>query len=162
MSKQKFKTVLQKVGSWTIAPATINTRKIFQKNNSIRVKGTINGLAFKDVALMPIKDGNHFLVVNSQMRKAIKKEAGDTVEIVLEKDDSTLEIPEELTQAFEASEEAKKMFEAYSPSHKRNYVRIINSSTKKETREKRAVEAVIALEKIFFEKGLPKKSKNNN
>jgi len=153
--KQKFKTKLQKVGSWTIAPASFDTLKVFGTKSHVRVKGTINGYEFSGVSLMPAGDGTHFLAVKTGIRKAIKKEAGDTVEIILEPDTSELKVPAELKEAFRASPEAKKMFEAYSYSHRKLYVEHIVEAKAKETKVKRAVDCVIALEKIYFEKGLP-------
>jgi len=152
MSKQKFKTKLKKVGTWTIAPAPFDTQKVFGVKGHVRVKGTINGYAFGGVSLMPMGDGTHFLAIKTEIRKAIGKEAGDVVEIMLETDSSELKVPAELKEAFKASPEAKKMFEAYSYSHKKLYVSHIDEAKAKETKMKRAVESVLALEKAYFEK----------
>lgn len=152
MSKQKFKTKLKKVGSWTIAPAPFDTFKVFGTKSHVRVKGTINGYEFGGVSLMPMGDGTHFLAIKSEIRKAIGKEAGDTVEIVVENDNSELKVPAELKEAFKASPEAKKMFEAYSYSHKKLYVSHIAEAKAKETKVRRAVESVLALEKAYFDK----------
>jgi hypothetical protein len=145
------------MGAWTIAITPIDVRRVFGKAGHVRVKGTIDGFPFDDTSLMPIGTGEHCMPIKTPIRKAIKKEAGATIEITLEEDFSELKIPDELIEAFEASPEAKKMFDAYSPSHKRNYTKHINESKKKETREKRAVDCVLRIEKEYFEKGLPKK-----
>jgi hypothetical protein len=152
MSKQKFKAKLQKMGAWTIAITSIDVKKVFGKAGHVRVKGTIDGFPFSDSSLMPMGTGEHCLAIKSEIRKAIGKQAGDTIEVILEEDSTELKIPIELTEAFEASPEAEKMFNAYSYSHKRNYVRYISQSKYKETREKRAVETVLKLEKEYCEK----------
>lgn len=108
---------------------------------------------------MPTASGKHCLAIRSDIRKAIRKQAGDTVEIILEEDFSEIKISDELIEAFEASEEAKKMFDAIPPSHRRMYIRHVNDSKYKETREKRAVKIILDLEKQFFEKGLPVKKR---
>ena len=159
MSRQKFKTTMQKMGAWTVAITPIDVRAVFGKGGSVRVKGTIDGYPFGDTSLMPMRTGEHCLAIRSDVRKAIRKEAGATIEIVLEEDFAELKIPAELKEAFKASPEAKKLFEAYSPSHRRNYIRYIDESKKKETREKRAVDSVLKLEKIFFGEGLPNRKK---
>jgi hypothetical protein len=159
MKKQKFKTTMQKMGAWTIAITPIDTKKIFGRGGHIRVKGTIDGFPFDDTSLMPMGTGEHCLAIKSTVRKVIRKEAGATIEIILEEDFAELQIPEELKEAFEASPEAEKMFNAYSPSHKRNYTKYISESKKKETREKRAVDCVLRIEKEYFEKGLPVRKK---
>lgn len=157
MPVQKFKCKMIKMGAWTIAITPINVRNNFGKAGHVRVKGTIDGFPFDDTSLMPMVTGEHCLPIKTPIRKAIRKEVGATVEIILEEDFAELKIPSELKEAFKASPEAKKMFEAYSPSHKRNYTKYINESKKKETREKRAVDSVLRIEKEYFEKGLPKK-----
>jgi len=157
--KQKFKTKMQKMGAWTIVITPIDAKKIFGRAGHIRVKGTIDGFPFNDTSLMPMGTGEHCMPIKTKIRKSIRKEAGDTIEIILEEDFAELEITEELKAAFEASPEAEKLFNAYSPSHKRNYTRDISDSKKKETREKHAVDSVLRLEKEYFEKGMPIKKK---
>ncbi len=159
MSKQKCKTKMQKMGAWTIAITPIDVRNVFGKAGHVRVKGTIDGFPFDDTSLMPIGTGEHCLAIKKEIRKAISKQAGDTIEIILEEDFAELKIPDELKEAFEASPEAEKMFNAYSPSNKRNYTKYISQSKKKETRERRAVTSVLKMEKEYFEKGLPNKKK---
>lgn len=159
MTKQKFKTKMQKMGAWTVAITSIDVRKLFGTGGYVRVKGTIDGYSFNDTSLMPMKTGEHLIAIRSDIRKAIKKKAGDTIEIILEQDFAELKTPIELKEAFEASHEAKKMFDAMPPSHRRMYIRHVNDSKNKETREKRAVKIVLDLEKQFFEKGLPKRKK---
>ncbi len=155
IAKQKFKVQMQKLGSWVIVITPIDVRKVFGRAGHVRVKGTIDRFPFDDTSLMPMGTGEHCMPIKNQIRKAIRKGAGDTIEIILEEDFAELKVPEELKEAFEASPEAEKMFEAYSPSHKRNYVKYINESKRKETREKRAVASVLRIEKDYFEKGLP-------
>lgn len=159
MPLQKFKTTMQKMGAWTIAITPIDVRKVFGRAGHVRVKGTIDGFPFDDTSLMPMGTGEHCLAIKSVIRKAIRKEANDTIEIILEEDFAELKIPTELKEAFKASPEAKKMFEAYSPSHKRNYTKYVSESKNKETRARRAVNSILRIEKEFFEKGLPIKRK---
>lgn len=152
---------MQKLGAWTIAITPLDVKKLFGKAGHVRIKGTIDGFPFDDTSLMPMGTGEHCIAIRTSVRKAIRKEAGATIEIILEEDHAELKIPDELKEAFEASAEAEKMFNAYSPSHKRNYIRYITESKKKETREKRAVDSVLKIEKEYFEKGLPVKKKIN-
>ncbi len=158
-AKQKFKAKMIKMGAWTIIITPIDVKKVYGKTGHVRVKGTINGFPFDDTSLMPMGTGEHCMPVKTTIRKSIRKEAGDTIEVILEEDFADVKVPAELKEAFKASPEAKKMFEAYSPSHKRNYTKYVSESKKQETREKRAVDSVLRIEKDFFEKGLPAKKK---
>lgn len=157
-----FKAKLQKVGEWVIVVTPIDVRKVFGTASYVRTKGTVDGYPFFDTALMPMKEGKHMMPIRFDIRKAIRKQAGDTVEICLEQDFEELKVSTELLEALEASEEAKQMFDALPPSHKRMYTRHINDSKRQETRDARAVKIVLDLEKRFFEKGLPVKKKKNN
>lgn len=162
MPVQKFKVKMQKMGAWTIVITPVDVRKVFGKKGHVRVKGTIDGFPFDDTSLMSMGTGEHCMAIRNEIRKEIRKEAGDTIEIILEEDFAELKIPSELKEAFEASTEAEKMFNAYSPSHKRNYTKYVSGSKNKETRERRAVASVLRIEKEYFEKGLPIKKKKLN
>ncbi len=151
MKPVKFKTTLCKMGEWTMAVATIDTRKIFGKGH-IRVKGSINGAPIKGVSLMPRKEGNHCIAVKKSIRKVIRKEAGDLVEIILEIDTDELEIPLELQAAFEASPEAKEMFDSFSFANRKYFVEHITEAKNQSTKERRAVAGVLLLEKRYHEK----------
>lgn len=148
---------MQKLGEWTVAITPIDVKKVFGAKGHVRVKGTIDGYAFNDTSLMPMKTGEHMMAIRYDIRKAINKKAGDTIEIILEQDFEELKTPVELQEAFEASDEAKMMFDAIPPSHRRMYIRHVNDTKYKETRERRAVKIILDLEKQFFEKGLPKR-----
>ena len=146
---------MQKMGAWTVAITPIDVRKLFGTGEYVRVKGTVDGFPFNDTSLMPMKTGEHLIAIRADIRKTIRKKAGDTIEVVLEEDFTELKIPKELIEAFEASIEAHKMFDAIPHSHRRMFIRHINYTKNKETRAKRAVKIVLDLERKFFEKGLP-------
>ena len=66
-------------GAWTCVvlddvPALFGTRGL------VKIRGAIDGEPF-DGALMAQGDGTHRLPVRAQLRKAIGKEAGDTVHV---------------------------------------------------------------------------------
>jgi hypothetical protein len=156
---QKCKAKMQKMGAWTVVILPLDIKKIFSATGYIRIRGTIDGVPFDNSSLMPMGTGKHMLPIRTGIRKAIQKQAGDTIEIIFEKDHSETPVPEELLEAFEASPEAEKLFNSYSPSHKRNYIRYVNEAKQKETREKRAVKAVLDLEKIYHEQGIKERKK---
>ena len=105
----------------------------------VKVKGTIDGYEFKNYHLLPTAKGGGqlFLSVKADIRKAIKKEAGDYVRIVLYLDDDPLEVPEELLLCLREKPEALKFFNALSESEKRNYVNWIYSAKRDKTKVER-------------------------
>lgn len=81
----KFSGKLEKsphTGGWTyvIWP---ESNKFFGTNGAVKVKGKIDGVVFQS-SFMAMGDGQQMLPVKADIRKAIKKGAGDTVTVELE------------------------------------------------------------------------------
>ena len=61
----------------------------------VRVRGTIDDYAINNYHLMPMGKGKMFLPIKADIRKKIKKQAGDYVMVTLFADDLPTETPEE-------------------------------------------------------------------
>jgi Domain of unknown function (DUF1905) len=66
-------------GAWTCVVLD-DVEKLFGTRGLVKIRGTIDGEPF-DGALMAQGDGTHRLPVKAELRKAIRKEAGDTVHV---------------------------------------------------------------------------------
>jgi hypothetical protein len=69
-------------GAWTCVVLD-DVQKLFGTRGLVKIRGTIDDVPF-DGALMAQGDGTHRLPVKATLRKAIGKEAGDTVHVCID------------------------------------------------------------------------------
>lgn len=124
-------------GGWTFAriPDIKMNKKI--PFGMLRVRGSIDGVAFSAAHLMPQGQGGLFLPVKAEIRKKIKKEEGDTVHIVLYEDKLPTEIPDELRLCLSDEPIAHKAFMALSNGEKKAQIEWIYAAKNESTRADR-------------------------
>ena len=123
-------------GGWTFVeipkPKELLNKKI--PFGWVKVKGHIDTFELQGYRLMPMANGNLFLPIKSEIRKKIKKQAGDFVQIVLEPDNDPLEIPEEFLLCLMDDVIAHNTFLACTESQQKLFLDWIYSAKKDETR----------------------------
>jgi hypothetical protein len=117
-------------GGWTytlIPEITPEKRKSF---GWLKVRGTIDGYEITKYNLMPIAGGRLFLPVKAEIRKHIKKEAGDYVHVILYPDDEPLKAPKEMLLCLKDEPAALKFFKSLSESEQKFYIQWVYSDKK--------------------------------
>jgi len=139
MKKLEFTVKLQgKDGSsvaWLNAP--FDVKKVFNTRARVPVRGTINGFPFR-TSLMPM-GGCHGMAVNKTMRDGAGVEAGDTVSIVLERDEGerTVGVPPLLKKELANSKTAQANWQKLSFTNQKEIALSIRGAKQEETRLRR-------------------------
>ncbi|MFM7859739.1 MAG: DUF1905 domain-containing protein, partial [Flammeovirgaceae bacterium] len=94
---QKFDKQGEKTG-WTYLAISAAQAKKLKPNTkvSFRVKGTIDNHRIKQVALLPMGDGNFIMPINNALRKLVGKHQGEKVKVSLAADDAPFAFNAEL------------------------------------------------------------------
>ena len=134
-------------GGWTFATIP----EIPQDKNAhfgwVKVKGSIDGYEIKKYHLMPMGNGCLFLPVKAEIRKKIKKQAGNFVHVILYLDNDPLEIPEEFSICLKDEPEALKFFYSIKEQEQHKYIKWIYAAKTEDTKIERMADAINKLSK---------------
>jgi hypothetical protein len=147
VNKQCFIKKFEGKGGWTYTEIP----EILQDKSApfgwVQVRGSIDGYEIKQYKLMPMGNGQLFLPLKTEIRKAIKKGEGDWVHVVLYADNSPVEVPDELLVCLLDAPRAHTFFNTLTDSNKKYYIDWIFNAKKLETRVNRIAKAIERLEK---------------
>jgi len=122
---KEFKATLERGHSnlnWVIVRIPFDVHKIWGTRGQLRVKGDINGFAFR-TSLFPTGDGTHVLLVNKRMQAGAKAGVGTAARFRLEHDTEKriVTVPAELERALSEDRALRRWFDALNHSM-RNYI----------------------------------------
>jgi uncharacterized protein YdeI (YjbR/CyaY-like superfamily) len=131
-----FKATLEKFGKqgektgWIYIAVPEEIALQIKPNNkkTFRVKGKIDELNIKAVALLPMGAGDFIIAVNAEMRKVLRKVEGEKVTLKLEEDDDIVKLSSELLECIADVPEAAEYFNKLPPSHKNHYSTWVKSA----------------------------------
>jgi hypothetical protein len=143
MKKLEFTVKLEGRGtsvSWLNPP--FDVVEVFGTRARVPVRGTINGFPFRS-SLMPM-GGCHGMPINQALRKGAGLEGGDTVSVVMERDEAerTVELPQVLKKELAKSKAAQANWEKLSFTSQKEIVLSINGAKQEETRVRRLAKAM--------------------
>jgi Domain of unknown function (DUF1905)/Bacteriocin-protection, YdeI or OmpD-Associated len=126
---QTFTTTIKKFGnkgektSWTYFEISEYIATLLKPNNkkSFRVKGFLDAFPIKQIATLPMGDGGYIVALNATMRKAINKPVGALLHIQLSLDTAAFTPDADLTTCINEDEQAKKVFDTFTPGTQRYY-----------------------------------------
>lgn len=117
--------------------APFSVEKIFGTKARVPVRGTINGFPFRS-SLSPMA-GCHRMVVNKTIREGAGVKAGDTVSVVMQRDEEerTIEIPPALKKAMAGNRKAQSKWKTLSYTHQKEMTISILNAKQEKTRQRR-------------------------
>jgi Domain of unknown function (DUF1905)/Bacteriocin-protection, YdeI or OmpD-Associated len=144
----KFAKQGEKTG-WTYIEISASQAKKLKPDTrvSFRVKGSLDSFKIKQIALIPMGEGNFIIPLNAAMRKGTGKKLGDKLKVSLEADDSDFVFSEEFMECLHDDPVAYDFFQTLSGSHQKYFSKWIDSAKTSATKTKRIVMAIVALSK---------------
>lgn len=140
MKTYKFDAVIKKHESIDAAfiEFPYDVKKEFGVNGQVKVLASFDGYEYRG-SLANMGYFCHCLGITKEVRNKIGKQAGDTVHVVIKKDDKPriIEIPDDFMKLLRENENAKNFFDTLSYSNRKEYVEWITSAKKEETRIRR-------------------------
>ena len=145
---------------WTYIeiPSDIAEKLMPGTRKGFRVKGKLDGLSIKGIALLPMGGGNFILTLNADIRKGIRKKKGAMLNVKLQIDPEGYKLNEDFMACLNDEPTARSFFDSLSGSHRNYFSKWIDSAKTEPTKTKRIVMAVNALAKKW---GFPEMLRNS-
>jgi len=124
---------------WTIIRIPFDAAKLWGTRGQLRVKGEINGFAFR-TSLFPNGKGGHTMIVNKTMQKGSGMVVGSTAKFKLEPDAEKRvpTVPAELKSYLAEDRMLKRWYESLNPSARNDISTWVTQVKSAEARERRA------------------------
>ena len=116
---KRFDARLERLRSrlnWIIVRIPFDAAKAWGLRGQIKVKGEINGFAFR-TSLFPTREGWHFLLINKQMQKEARAVEGSVARFQMELDseERTVTIPDELKRILSEDRSLRRWYDGLNP-----------------------------------------------
>lgn len=143
---QRFDKKGEKTGWSYVEISAAQAKKLKpDTRTSFRVKGKLDQITIKQIALIPMGDGKFIIPFNATMRKGTGKKHGDELKVTLELDESKFIMNADFMACIKDDPTANTFFKTLSAGHQRYFSKWIDSAKTSVTKTKRIVMAVNAL-----------------
>jgi uncharacterized protein YdeI (YjbR/CyaY-like superfamily) len=141
-TRQRFRALLEREGTelnWVIARVPFAPDTVWKTRQGKRVKGTINGFAFR-TSLFGSAAKGHFVLVNKTMQKGAQAHVGEMTAFVLEPDleERKATVPPELAKLLKQDRALARWFDTLSYSMRRYIGDSVREPKSEQTRQRRA------------------------
>jgi len=141
--RKSFTAELERLRSglgWTIARVPFDVSKAWPVRKRLRVRGEIEGFAFRTSLFAFAGEGAHFLLVNKKMQSGARARAGSKVRVWLEPDleERAIVLPPELERELNSDRKLRRWFDHMSESMRREIGKWADEPKTSESRRKRA------------------------
>jgi hypothetical protein len=140
---ERFGQKGEKTG-WTYVLVPFDKAEKINKGvkKSYRVKGKIDTTPVKQLALIPMGEGDFIIPLKADLRKKIKKQRGENVKLSLELDISEFKINSDFLDCLKEDKASEKFFRSLAPSHQKYFSKWIEEAKTIETKSKRIAQAL--------------------
>lgn len=137
-----FEAVPERTGdrlNWIVIRLPFDAAKVWGVRGQLKVRGEINGFAFR-TSLFPDGKGGHFMMVNKKMQAGGKAAAGAKARFRLQPDTEKREVtaPQELLAELRQSRRLLKFYQSLSYSTRSEIAKWVQEGKQAETRRRRA------------------------
>jgi Bacteriocin-protection, YdeI or OmpD-Associated/Domain of unknown function (DUF1905) len=112
---------------------------------SFRVRGRLDDHPVRGLALIPMGEGDFILALNAAIRKTIRKQKGDMLEVELDVDKAVIVPPKDLLECLADEPAALEYFSSLPKSHQNYFGNWIKAAKMEGTRTRRIACVVSAM-----------------
>jgi len=139
---KSFQATLERMKSrlnWIVIPIPFDVAKVWGRRGQLRVKGEINGFAFRS-SLFPTGQGGHILLVNKKMQKGARVVAGTVARFQIEPDTEkrVVTVPGELSRVLGQERALRPWFDRLNHSTRNDIAKWVSEPNSPEARVRRA------------------------
>ena len=139
---KRFDARLERLRSrlnWIIVRIPFDAAQAWGLRGQIKVKGEINGFAFR-TSLFPTREGWHFLLVNKRMQKGARavEGSGARFQMELDREERTVTIPDELKRILSEDRSLRRWYDELNYSTRNDIAKWVAEPKSAEARVRRA------------------------